>query len=574
MSQDKVILELRKLKKYFPLKKNVNLKAVEDVTFKIYEGEKFGVVGESGCGKSTLGRVILQLYKQTSGSCVYYGKTIEEVNPKYIAKEIAKLVKYQQEADKYYKQALEVDKKIEACYAQRDAYDVDGSKSDIKKYDNLSLKIGKLEFESKELKKNASRQLREGSRTVGSLILCKDLPKIAELFAKAQKEVDQAHEYLSKCHELEAKYEKNNTIMYQIRTTSEEIDRLNALPELSEEEALALSDLKAIRSENSKVNVKAMVEENLDLKGKMIDLYNTSEEHRMQAMKYKEAAFEYRGKDILPITERCLDPEYQKKLDGNYEEGINLSKLDKKEMRELRRDMQMIFQDPAASLDPRQSIGSAIEEVYKINTKFGSNVRREKAMELLEKVGLKREHYYSYPHALSGGQKQRVGIARAIALDTRFVVLDEAVSALDVSVQAQILQLLNQLSEENHLTYFFITHDLGVVKHFCDRILVMYLGNVCELSESKKLFKKPLHPYTQSLLASVPRLTIGAERGNEQILEGEVPSAINPPKGCPFHTRCPKCMEICKQEKPRYIEAEPNHFVACHLYDEVKENEL
>ena len=150
MSQDKVILELRKLKKYFPLKKNVNLKAVEDVTFKIYEGEKFGVVGESGCGKSTLGRVILQLYKQTSGSCVYYGKTIEEVNPKYIAKEIAKLVKYQQEADKYYKQALEVDKKIEACYAQRDAYDVDGSKSDIKKYDNLSLKIGKLEFESKE----------------------------------------------------------------------------------------------------------------------------------------------------------------------------------------------------------------------------------------------------------------------------------------------------------------------------------------------------------------------------------------------------------------------------------------
>ena len=314
MSQDKVILELRKLKKYFPLKKNVNLKAVEDVTFKIYEGEKFGVVGESGCGKSTLGRVILQLYKQTSGSCVYYGKTIEEVNPKYIAKEIAKLVKYQQEADKYYKQALEVDKKIEACYAQRDAYDVDGSKSDIKKYDNLSLKIGKLEFESKELKKNASRQLREGSRTVGSLILCKDLPKIAELFAKAQKEVDQAHEYLSKYHELEAKYEKNNTIMYQIRTTSEEIDRLNALPELSEEEALALSDLKAIRSENSKVNVKAMVEENLDLKGKMIDLYNTSEEHRMQAMKYKEAAFEYRGKDILPITERCLDPEYQKKL--------------------------------------------------------------------------------------------------------------------------------------------------------------------------------------------------------------------------------------------------------------------
>lgn len=574
MSQDKVILELRKLKKYFPLKKNVNLKAVEDVTFKIYEGEKFGVVGESGCGKSTLGRVILQLYKQTSGSCVYYGKTIEEVNPKYIAKEIKKLVKYQQEADKFYQQAVAVDKKVEALYTQRDAYDVDGSESDIKKYDNLSLKIGKLEFESKELKKNASRQLREGSRTVGSLILCKDLPKIAELFAKAQKEVDQVHEYLSKYRELEVKYEKNNTILHQIRTIGEEIEELNAKEALNDEEVLALSDLKAIQAENSKVNVKAMVEENLELKGKMIDTYNLSEEHRKQAMKYKEEAFTYRGKDILPITERCQDVEYQKKLDGNYEEGINLSKLDKKEMRELRRDMQMIFQDPAASLDPRQSIGSAIEEVYKINTKFGSTVRREKAMELLEKVGLKREHYYSYPHALSGGQKQRVGIVRAIALDTRFVVLDEAVSALDVSVQAQILQLLNQLSEEQHLTYFFITHDLGVVKHFCDRILVMYLGNVCELSESKKLFKKPLHPYTQSLLASVPRLTIGAERKNDQVLEGEVPSAVNPPKGCPFHTRCPKCLDICKTEKPKYIEAEPNHFVACHLYDEVNKNEL
>lgn len=574
MSQDKVILELRKLKKYFPLKKNVNLKAVEDVTFKIYEGEKFGVVGESGCGKSTLGRVILQLYKQTSGSCVYYGKTIEEVNPKYIAKEIKKLVKYQQEADKFYQQAVAVDKKVEALYTQRDAYDVDGSESDIKKYDNLSLKIGKLEFESKELKKNASRQLREGSRTVGSLILCKDLPVIAELFAKAQKEVDQVHEYLSKYRELEVKYEKNNTILHQIRTIGEEIEELNAKEALNDEEVLALSDLKAIQAENSKVNVKAMVEENLELKGKMIDTYNLSEEHRKQAMKYKEEVFTYRGKDILPITERCQDVEYQKKLDGNYEEGINLSKLDKKEMRELRRDMQMIFQDPAASLDPRQSIGSAIEEVYKINTKFGATVRREKAMELLEKVGLKREHYYSYPHALSGGQKQRVGIARAIALDTRFVVLDEAVSALDVSVQAQILQLLNQLSEEQHLTYFFITHDLGVVKHFCDRILVMYLGNVCELSESKKLFKKPLHPYTQSLLASVPRLTIGAERKNDQVLEGEVPSAVNPPKGCPFHTRCPKCMDICKTEKPKYMEAEPNHFVACHLYDEVNKNEL
>lgn len=248
-------------------------------------------------------------------------------------------------------------------------------------------------------------------------------------------------------------------------------------------------------------------------------------------------------------------------------DGRDITRLKPQEMRPVRREMQMIFQDPAASLDPRQSIGKSIEEVYVINTDYPADVRKEKVMELLEKVGLKREHYYSYPHALSGGQKQRVGIARAIALDTKFVVLDESVSALDVSVQAQILQLLNELSVEKHLTYFFITHDLGVVKHFCDRIVVMYLGNVCELAESKELFHNPLHPYTDSLLAAVPRLKIGQEHSTESVLEGDVPSAMNPPKGCPFHTRCSKCMDICTKEKPPIVEKEPGHFVACHLYD-------
>ena len=152
------------------------------------------------------------------------------------------------------------------------------------------------------------------------------------------------------------------------------------------------------------------------------------------------------------------------------------------------------------------------------------------------------------------------------------MVLDESVSALDVSVQAQILQLLNELSAEKKLTYFFITHDLGVVKHFCDRILVMYLGSVCELADSKELFHNPLHPYTDSLLAAVPRLKVGQEHSTESVLEGDVPSAMNPPKGCPFHTRCSHCMEICSQEKPPIVEKEPGHFVACHLFDKKKEN--
>jgi len=183
---------------------------------------------------------------------------------------------------------------------------------------------------------------------------------------------------------------------------------------------------------------------------------------------------------------------------------------------------------------------------------------------------LKREHYDYYPHQLSGGQKQRVGIARAIALDPKFVVLDESVSALDVSIQAQILLLLDALSKEKNLTYFFITHDLGVVKHFCDRILVMYLGNVCELAPTKKLFHKPLHPYTTSLLAAVPRPVVHKKSTQESILQGEVPSAVAPPPGCPFHTRCPKRMEICTQAKPELAEIEPEHFVACHLYSKAE----
>ncbi|MDD5937821.1 MAG: ATP-binding cassette domain-containing protein [Clostridiales bacterium] len=523
MSEErKKLLELKKLKKYFPVRRGVSIKAVEDVTFSIYEGEKFGVVGESGCGKSTLGRVILQLYPQTSGACIYYGRTKDEMSPKYQAKEVAKLLEYQKKAQEFYQKSLEIDRKAEAIRGQVDALSALGTDREVKKNTSLQKKLSELEFQSKELRKDASRQLREGSRTVGSLILCKDLPKVQDLFRQAQKETEAAAAATRRFRELEKQYEESRL---------------------------------AGRNDDG-------------LKAKMDTAKSEADSHVEAARALRQKAFQdYRGKDILPITERTLDPAYQAKLDGNYETGINLGKLTREEMREMRREMQMIFQDPAASLDPRQSVGKSIEEVFVINTDFPPAVRREKTMDLLEKVGLKREHYWSYPNALSGGQKQRVGIARAIALDTKFVVLDESVSALDVSVQAQILQLLNELSAEKHLTYFFITHDLGVVKHFCDRILVMYLGNVCELADSKELFHNPLHPYTESLLAAVPRLKIGQEHSTESVLEGDVPSAMNPPKGCPFHTRCSKCMEICGQEKPPIVEREPGHFVACHLYD-------
>ena len=520
--QRKKLLELRKLKKYFPVRRGVAIKAVEDVTFSIYEGEKFGVVGESGCGKSTLGRVILQLYPQTSGACIYYGQTRDEMCPQYLAKEVARITDYQRKATEFYQKSLVLQKKADALRVEADALSAMGTDREVKKEARLQKRLSELEFQAHELRKDASRQLREGSRTVGSLILCKDLPKVQELFTQAQKETVAASAAIKKYRE----YEKQAA---EAEVAGKPDPALRDRMEAAKREAVA---------------------------------------HRDTAHGLRQKAFDdYRGKDILPITERTQDPAYQDKLDRNYETGINLGKLTREEMRELRREMQMIFQDPAASLDPRQTVGKSIEEVFVINTDLSVQARKEKTMELLEKVGLKREHYWSYPNTLSGGQKQRVGIARAIALDTKFVVLDESVSALDVSVQAQILQLLGELSAEKHLTYFFITHDLGVVKHFCDRILVMYLGNVCELAESAALFHNPLHPYTQSLLAAVPRLRVGEEHSTESVLEGDVPSAMNPPKGCPFHTRCSQCMEICGKERPPVVEAEPGHFVACHLFD-------
>ena len=568
MSEKKKILELRKLKKYFTVNRNQNLKAVEDISFVLYEGEKFAVVGESGCGKSTLGRTILQLYKQTSGSCVYYGKSIQELNPRYIRKEIADLEKYQQEAKEFYQKSLEADKKVEGLQKEADALDPDGSSKDAKKYDQIQKKIDRFSYEAQEYRKDASRQLREGSRTVGSLILSSHLSEVADLFNKAEDEVHLAYETLEKYKKLKNTYDDNATILSQSLDVNEWIAIEEAKQERTEQENLHLKDLRQIKKEVDRADLNKLRKDNEVLEKQMQDLLAEVEKHHEQETAYRNEAFEkYHGVDYLPITERTLDQAYQDKLDANYETGINLSKLNAKELRQIRPDLQMVFQDPAASLDPRQSIGKAIEEVFEIHTDMSKLARREKTLELIQKVGLKPEHYYSYPNALSGGMKQRIGIARAIALEPSFIVLDEAVSALDVSVQAQILQLLNELQEEKKLTYMFITHDLGVVKHFCDRVMVMYLGNVCELADDAELFNEPLHPYTRSLLEAVPRMRLDRKENEEDILQGEVPSPLDPPSGCPFHTRCKECMEICKTKKPQGVQVKENHLVYCHLYD-------
>ena len=250
--------------------------------------------------------------------------------------------------------------------------------------------------------------------------------------------------------------------------------------------------------------------------------------------------------------------------------------FDKKEkiavdMLPYRRRMQIVFQDPYASLDPRMTIGDIVGEGIDIHHLCANaKERHDKIISLLERVGLNSEHANRYPHEFSGGQRQRVGIARALAVDPEFIVCDEPVSALDVSIQAQIINLLLDLKEQQNLTYMFITHDLSVVKYISDRVGVMYLGNMVELAEADEIFHHPIHPYTEALLNAIPTTdTVGAKELS--ILEGDIPSPVNPPKGCKFHTRCKYCTEICTQVVPAWEEVRPNHFVACHHKLEVKE---
>jgi len=249
-------------------------------------------------------------------------------------------------------------------------------------------------------------------------------------------------------------------------------------------------------------------------------------------------------------------------------EGRDVLSLSKQELRKLRKQMQIVFQDPFASLNPRLRISSILEEAL-LTHGIGKSKkeRRQKVLEILQMVGLNAFHADRYPHEFSGGQRQRIGIARAIAVGPSLIIADEPVSALDVSVQAQILNLFQSLQKELGLTYIFIAHDLSVVKHISDRVGVMYLGRMVEFADKNQMFSEPLHPYTKSLMSSVPVPNPENKKKDRIILTGDVPNPANPPLGCTFHPRCFACMEVCKTKNPRNIEVKPGHFVACHLFE-------
>lgn len=509
----KKLLSITNLKKYFPIakssvfqKEKFYVKANEDVSIDIYEGETFGLVGESGCGKSTLGRVILQLYEQTAGNTLYYGRSRAEIAPRYVKDTLSN-------PEKYLNLYKEAKAKAEKLATQAEA-----------EGENASFFL----LQEKNLAEaDAKSALMNVAKILGGLITVPEMKEGATILLNQHNVLAQIEKLNRKITELDA----------HIDIIENKIHGDDEGNENGASDSSALNKLKVAR-EKTVVKIQVLREE----------------EDRLQ-------------RQIDAIRAKFKDDEEFQKYEAMLDAGIDLARLKYNEIRRLRKDLQIVFQDPYSSLDPRMTIGQIIEEglVTHKYFKHGSQKMKEYILKTMRDCGLQDYMLHRYPHQFSGGQRQRVCIARALAVKPKFVVCDECVSALDVSIQSQIINLLLELKERENLTYLFISHDLSVVRYISDRIGVMYLGNLVELAPSETIFKDPRHPYTVALLSSIPTTDPDDLNKERIILEGNIPSPIRPPEGCKFHTRCFMACDKCKRVPPPLREVEPGHFVACHF---------
>ena len=509
MPNTKKLLSITNLKKYFPVakssifqKEQMYVRANEEISLDIYEGETLGIVGESGCGKSTLGRVLLQLYDQTAGTTMYYGRTRASIAPQYVLDTLKHADRYIQKLEKKRAHAKECTEKVNAHGDQATFFEIQDMNLAVAEEKTALAHVVKI------LGGFLVRNTKQGAHLLYEKALLEDkLAKLSDQRSDLQLLVQDAEE-------TEDKTEK------QQKKSAAEAEKYTA----------KIRDIDAKCSE---------------LSARIADYDN----------KIAEAKAPYQN-----------DPEFME-YEAMLDEGIDLARLKYSEMRLLRKDLQIIFQDPYSSLNPRMTVGQIIEEGLVTHKYFkaGSSKAKEYILNVMRRCGLQDYMLHRYPHQFSGGQRQRISIARALAVKPKFVVCDECVSALDVSIQSQIINLLQELKEKDNLTYMFISHDLSVVRYISDRICVMYLGNVVELADSKTIFEDPRHPYTVALLSSIPTTDPENLKKERILLEGNIPSPIKPPDGCKFHTRCYMACDKCKRVPPPLVEVEPGHFLACHF---------
>ena len=510
----KKLLSIKNLKKYFPIakssifqKEQLYVRANEDISFDVYEGETIGIVGESGCGKSTLGRVILQLYEQTAGSTMYYGRSRSDFAPKYVE------------------------------------YTLKNAKKFIDKYNKARLKAEEAEKKCAELGENATFfQLQDKNLAVAEMNTA--LHNVASVLGGFMGLDDPAPgaELLLRRHRVHV----------QVAQTKHKITALAAAKDILDSK---------IRTEDQKETSKKLA--GLKSALEKVKAQEIAIDTKLQQLETERASLRT---ELAETLEKYKDNEQFQYYQQFVDTGIDLARLTYNEMRQLRRDLQIIFQDPYSSLNPRMTIGQIIEEGLVTHKfyKHGSENMKEYILKVMNDCGLQGYMIHRYPHQFSGGQRQRICIARALAVQPKFVVCDECVSALDVSIQSQIINLLQDLKERDGLTYLFISHDLSVVRYISDRICVMYLGNIVEFADAKTLFEDPRHPYTLALLSSIPTTDPDSLDKESILLEGNIPSPIRPPQGCKFHTRCYMATEECKRVPPPLVDIGDGHLVACH----------
>ena len=518
MKNTNTLLSITNLKKYFPIAKSsifqreqLYVRANEEINIDIQNGETFGLVGESGCGKSTLGRTILQLYDQTAGSTLYYGRTLDDFAPVYVEKTLSNASKL------------------------------------IARYKKMQANAALLAKECDEAGENATffQHQNKNLAAAEAETAFQNVVKILGGFAA----LDNPSEGVKA---LLARY----SVTVKLRNMNEKLREYDG--EIAMYEAMA-TEFRGMQNCDNNAKSAMQKAEKARAARKAIEPYIAGIEKELEAA--TRAVEGIRAKH----AGNAKFAEYEEMRDN----GIDLSRLKYSEMRILRKDIQIIFQDPYSSLNPRMTIGQIIGEGLATHKFFkkGSSQMKNYILDVMDQCGLQGYMLHRYPHQFSGGQRQRICIARALAVKPKFIVCDECVSALDVSIQSQIINLLEELKEKEHLTYLFISHDLSVVRYISDRIGVMYLGNMVELGTAEEVFSDPRHPYTVALLSSIPTTDPDSATKEKIILEGNIPSPIRPPEGCKFHTRCYMACDKCKRVPPPYVEVNPGHFVACHFLD-------